>query len=89
MLQENLTDNDHYFNGSNVNNDDKSYHSRIIDIATMAEQNQSIPLPACIVMWKDHTTNDQITSHLILPSGCSPSDIDAVINPGGKEDTIA
>ena len=39
-------------------------------------------------MWKDHLTNDRITARLILPSGCSPSDIDAVINPGGKEVVI-
>jgi hypothetical protein len=30
-------------------------------------------------------TNDRITAWLILPSGCSPNDIDALINPGGKE----
>ena len=30
-------------------------------------------------------TNDPITAQLILPSGCLTNDIDAVINPGGKE----
>ena len=33
-------------------------------------------------------TNDCITACLILPSGCSPDDIDAVISPGGKEVVI-
>ena len=39
--QENLTDDDPDFNGSNVNNDEESYHSRVIDIATLAKQNHS------------------------------------------------
>ena len=86
--QENSTDDDPDFNGSNEDNDDKSYHSRVVDIATLAKQNQSIILPGHIVMWKDHMTNDWITAWLILPSGCSPNDIDAVINPGGKEVVI-
>ena len=33
-------------------------------------------------------TNDPITAQLILPSGCLTNDIDAVINPVGKEAVI-
>ena len=56
--EENSTDDDPDFNGSNEDNDDKSYHSRVVDIATLAKQNQSITLTGHIVMWKDHMTND-------------------------------
>jgi mevalonate pyrophosphate decarboxylase len=56
--QENSTDDDTDFNGSNEENDDKSYLSRVVDIAALAKQNQSITLPGHIVMWKDHMTND-------------------------------
>jgi hypothetical protein len=83
--QENSTDDDPDLNGSNDNNNDESYHSRVVSIVTLAKQNQSITLPGCIVMWKENMTNNQTTSLLILPSGCSPNDIDAVSNPGGKE----
>ena len=86
--QENLTDDDPGLNGSNFNNDDESYHSRIVDITTLAKQNQSITLPGHIVMWKDQMTNHCITACLILPSGCSPDDIDAVMSPSGKEVVI-
>ena len=56
--QENSTDDDPDFNGSNEDNDEKSYYSRVVDIATLAKQNQSITLLGHIVMWKDHMTND-------------------------------
>ena len=82
--QDNLTDDDTDVNGSNFDNDDESYHSRIVDITTMAKQNQSITMPGYIVMQKDHMTNDCITACLILSSRCSPDDIDAVISPGRK-----
>jgi hypothetical protein len=48
--QENSTYDDHDFNGSNEDNDDKSYHSRVVDIATLAKQSQSNILPGHIVM---------------------------------------
>ena len=60
--QEKSTHDDPDLNGSDVNKDDESYHSRVVNIVTLAKQTQSITLLGHIVMWKDHMTNDQITT---------------------------
>ena len=38
-----------------------------------------------MVYWTDHLTVERLTIWLLLPSGCAPGDIDAVISPDGLE----
>ena len=48
--QDNLSEDDPDFNSSYIINDNESFYSRAVDIATLANQNQSITLPGHIVV---------------------------------------
>ena len=50
-------------------------------------QNQSFIWSFHMTMWKVHMNNECMTACLIQLSACSSNDIDALINPGGKEVT--
>ena len=82
-----MTADDHDVNVSYLNNDSKSYHSKVVDIATLAMQNQSFIWSFHMTMWNVHMNNECMTACLIQLSACSSNDIDALINPGGKEVT--
>ena len=63
------------------------------EIEDLEEEFESTPLsefpaiifPSQMVYWTDHLAVERLTIQLLLPSGCAPGDIDAVISPGGLE----
>ena len=53
--------------------------------STQLSEFPAIIFPSQMVYWTDHLTVERLTIRLLLPSGCAPGDIDAVISPGGLE----